>query len=224
MVELAQAPPMTDSEPVVFLICDNSKTRRQLAARLKELGYEAQPYTSADEFQKRSFATDAGCVLVFLTDPDGELIWLKEAGPCDGHWPVIAVAADADVETAVRAMKNGAFDFLLESCGDRRLEAAIGEAFRWDALQRRQIATVQSIRRRMEQLPPTLREVLDLLLKGKSNREIADELNLSERTIEDRRAKLMRAMKARSLVSLVRQALLADGVMAKRGCGEMQAR
>ena len=60
-------------------------------------------------------------MLLFLTDPDGELQWLKEAGPSDGHWPVVALAADADVETAVRAMKNGAFDFLLESCGDRRL-------------------------------------------------------------------------------------------------------
>jgi FixJ family two-component response regulator len=215
---------MTDAEPVVFLICDNSKTRRQFATRLKLLGYEAQLYNSADEFQKRSFGTDAGCVLVFLTDPDGELQWLKEAGPCDGHWPVIALAADADVETAVRAMKNGAFDFLLESCGDRRLSAAIDEAFARDAVCRRQTATVQSIRRRMEQLPPSLRQVLDLLLKGKSNREIADELDLSERAIEDRRAKLMQAMKARSLVSLVRQALLAEGVMVKRGCGEMQAR
>ena len=215
---------MTDAEPVVFLICDNSKTRRQLAVRLKQLGYDAQPYNSADEFQKRSFATNAGCVLLFLTDPDGELEWLKEAGPCDGHWPVIALAADADVETAVRAMKNGAFDFLLESCGDGRLEAAIDEAFRSDAVCRRQTATVQSIRRRMEQLPPTLRAVLDLLLKGKSNREIAEELDLSERAIEDRRAKLMQAMKARSFVSLVRQALLADGVMARRGCGEMQTR
>ncbi len=215
---------MTDAEPVVFLICDNSKTRRQFATRLKLLGYEAQLYNSADEFHKRSFATDAGCVLVFLTDPDGELHWLKEAGPCDGHWPVVAVAADADVETAVRAMKNGAFDFLLESCADRRLEAAIAEAFRRDAICRRQTASVQSIRRRMEQLPTPLRAVLDLLLKGKSNREIAEELNLSERAIEDRRAKLMQAMKARSLVSLVRQALLADGVVAKRGCGEVQAR
>lgn len=148
---------MTDAEPVVFLICDNSKTRRQFATRLKLLGYEAQLYNSADEFHKRSFATDAGCVLVFLTDPDGELHWLKEAGPCDGHWPVVAVAADADVETAVRAMKNGAFDFLLESCADRRLEAAIAEAFRRDAICRRQTASVQSIRRRMEQLPTPLR-------------------------------------------------------------------
>jgi FixJ family two-component response regulator len=213
-----------DAEPVVFLICDNSKIRRQLAARLKQLGHQAQPFNSTDEFRERSFATDAGCVLLFLTDPDGELQWLKEAGPGDGHWPVVALAADADVEAAVRAMKNGAFDFLLEACADKRLSTAIDEAFRWDALQRRQTATVQSIRRRLDQLPPPLRAVLDLLVKGKSNREIAGELNLSERAIEDRRAKLMQAMKARSLAALVRQALLADGVTARRAGGETQAK
>jgi FixJ family two-component response regulator len=213
-----------DAEPVVFLICDNSKTRRQLAARIKLLGYEALPYKSPEEFQERTFATDAGCVVLFLTDPDGELMWLKQAGPSDGHWPVVAVAADAEVETAVRAMKNGAFDFLLESCPDRRLSTAIDEAFSRDALQRRQIATVQSIRRRLDQLPPPLRAVLDLVVKGKSNREIADELHLSERAIEDRRSKLMRAMKARSLVSLVRQTLLAEGVAARRASAEMQAK
>jgi FixJ family two-component response regulator len=213
-----------DAEPVVFLICENSKTRRQLAVRVKLLGYEAQPYNSPDEFQQQSIGTDAGCVLFFLTDPDGELMWLKEAGPSDGHWPVVAIAADADVETAVRAMKNGAFDFLLESCPDRRLSAAIDGAFARDALQRRQIATVQSIRRRLEQLPPPLRAVLELLVKGKSNREIADELHLSERAIEDRRAKLMRAMKAKTLVSLVRQSLMAEGATVRRGNGEIQAK
>ncbi len=85
------------------------------------------------------------------------------------------------------------------------------EAFRWDAAQRKHIAQVQSIRRRLNQLPPPLRKVLDLILEGKSNREIAEELDLSVRAIEVRRAKLMQAMKARSLVDLVRQALMVRG-------------
>jgi two-component system response regulator FixJ len=206
-----------EAEPVVFLICDNSKTRRQLAMRVKVLGYEVLPFNSPDEFHEQSLATDVGCVLLFLTDADDELAWLKAAGPSDGHWPVVALAANADVETAVRAMKNGAFDFLLESCPDKRLSVAIDEAFRHDSALRRQIATVQSIRRRLDQIPPPLRAVLDLLVKGKSNREIADELHKSERAIEDRRAKLMKAMKAKTLAALVRQVLLADGIAAGRG-------
>ena len=124
-------------------------------------------------------------------------------------------------------MKKGAFDFLLESCSDRRLTGAIDEACRWNAVCRQQIAVVQSARRRMDRLSPALRVVLDLLLRGHSNREIAAELNLSERTIEDRRAKIMRAMKVRTVVGLVRQALLAEGGVthmrvARPGCWEAQ--
>ncbi len=212
-----------NSEPVVFLICDKSKARRQVAARLRQLGYGTEAFKSMEEFRERPFTPDAGCLVLFLADPDGDLDWLRSAGPGhplagQGHWPVVAVAAEADVETAVAAMKNGAFDFLLESCTDRRLSGAINEAFAHDAVCRRRIAEVQSAARRMEKLAPTLREVLDLLLLGRTNREIADELKLSERAIEDRRARIMRTMKVHTVVALVRQALLAEGVTARRGC------
>ena len=100
---------------------------------------------------------------------------------------------------------------MLETCSERRLRAAVDEAFSWDAARRKHLAHVQSIRRRLNQLAPPLRDVLDLLLKGKSNREIADELGLSVRSIEVRRAKVMQTMKARTLAALVRQALLVYG-------------
>jgi FixJ family two-component response regulator len=206
-----------DAEPAVFLVCDRSKTRRQLAARLRQLGFDAETYRSMEQFHARPFPADAGCVVLFLSGADSDLDWLRASAARDGHWPVVAIAAEADVETAVKAMKDGACDFLLESCSNRRFSAAIEEALRWDAARRRHIAAVQSARRRMEQLPPSLREVLDLLLKGRSNREVAGELNLSERTIEDRRARIMRAMKARTVVALVRQVLLAEaGTAAER--------
>jgi FixJ family two-component response regulator len=212
-----------DAEPVVFLVCDKSKARRHLAARLNQLGHEAETFKSMEEFHARPFPAEGGCVVQFLSDPDGDLDWLRTAGPCDVHWPVVAIAAEADVETAVRAMKNGVFDFLLESCPDRRLSLAVKEAIRQDAVCRRQIAEVQSARRRMEKLAPALRDVLQLLLRGRSNREIAEELKLSERAIEDRRARIMRTMKVRTVVALVRQVLLADRVTAEevtagRGC------
>lgn len=232
-----------DTQPVVFLICDKSKARKQLRERLERLGYLAEPSGSMEEFRQRPFPTEAGCLLLFLADADGDLDWLQAAGPGrlapgaptrsegsgarpfadPGHWPVVAVAAEADVELAVTSMKKGAFDFILESCSDRRFAAAIDEAFRWNAVCRRQIAAVQSARWRRDQLPPTLRDVLDLLLRGHSNREIAAELSLSERTIEDRRAKIMKAMKVRTVVGLVRQALLAEGVAPRPGWGEAQA-
>jgi two-component system response regulator FixJ len=109
-------------------------------------------------------------------------------------------------------MKHGAFDFVLESASDDRLQATVEEAVRWDAVHRRYIAHVQAIRRRLKQLPDPLRDVLELMLKGRPNREIAHELGMSVRSIEVRRAKIMQAMKARSLAALVRQTLLAHGL------------
>ena len=166
---------------------------------------------SPEDFQQKASPHDAGCILLHVAHADIDLDWLTTLGPHEHHWPVIGIAAEADVETAVLAMKRGAFDFLLETCGDRRLRAAIDEAFHWDAVQRKHIAHVQSIRRRLKQLTPPLRDVLELLLKGKSNREIADVLGLSVRTIEVRRAKVMQTMKARTLAALVRQTLLVHG-------------
>ena len=203
--------PRMDDEPVVFVISGDSKARRNLALRLKQLGCDVRLCHSPENFQQKSSPRDAGCVLFYMAHADIDLEWLAALGPREHHWPVIGIAAEADVETAVLAMKWGAFDFLLETCNDQRLRAAVDDAIRWDAAQRRLIAHAQSIRRRLKQLAQPLRDVLDLLLQGKSNREIADELELSVRSIEVRRAKVMRTMRARTLATLVRQTLLVQG-------------
>ena len=212
-----------DSEPVVFVISGESKVRRSLSLRLQQLGYEGHLFHSPEEFQQQASPHDAGCVLFHVAHADLDLDWLTTLGPHEHHWPVIGIAAQADVETAVLAMKRGACDFLLETCSDRRLGAAIAEALAWDAVQREHIAQVQSIRRRLKQLTPSLRDVLDLLLKGWSNREIADVLRLSVRTIEVRRSKVMHTMKARTLGVLVRQTLLAQGVGPSRCAPRQEA-
>ncbi len=199
-------------EAVVFVISGDSKVRRSLALRLKQLGCDGRLSHSLQDFQRNSSPHDAGCILLHVAHADTDLAWLSTLGEQECHWPVIGIAAKADVETAVLAMKRGAFDFLLETCSDRRLRAAVDEAFAWDAVWRQHIAHVQSIRRRLKQLATPLRDVLDLLLKGWSNREIADVLGLAVRTIEVRRAKVMHTMKARTLVALARQALVAQGV------------
>jgi len=203
-------------EAVVFVISGDSKVRRSLSLRLKQLGYDARLSHSPEDFQENSSPHDAGCILLHVAHADIDLDWLTTLGPHEDHWPVIGIAAEADLETAVLAMKRGAFDFLLEACSDQRLRAAVDEAFAWDAVQRKHVARVQSIRRRLKQLTPPLRDVLELLLKGWSNREIADVLRLAVRTIEVRRAKVMKTMKARTLAALVRQALLAHGVRPSR--------
>jgi len=124
---------------------------------------------------------------------------------------VVAISDRADVPTAVAAMKLGARDFLEASCPDRRLAKAIEESLRWEVEHRRQIVLVERIRRRRDLLQRGCREVLDMLVAGRSNRQMAEELGLSVRAVEERRGKVMRTMRARSLGELVRLALTADG-------------
>jgi FixJ family two-component response regulator len=200
-----------DVEPVVFVISGDSKVRRSLSLRLEQLDCEARLYRSPEDFQQGSAPHQAGCILLHVAHAEIDLDWLTTLGPLEDHWPVIGIAADADVETAVLAMKRGAFDFLQQACSDLHLRAAVDEALRWDAVRRKHIARVQSIRRRLAQLAPPLRDVLELLLRGKSNGEIAAELGLSRRSIEDRRAKVMDGMQARTLAALLRQMFLAQG-------------
>ena len=197
-----------DAEPVVFVISGDSKTRRNLSLRLEKLGYIPRLCHSLEDFQQNASPHDAGCILLHVAHAEIDLDWLAELGQPEDHWPVIGIAADADMETAVLAMKRGACDFLLEGCGDKRLQAGVDEALRRDTARRKHIALVQSIRRRLRQLAAPLRDVLELLVRGKSNREIAEALGKSVRSIEVRRAKVMRAMKARTLAALVRQAIL----------------
>jgi two-component system response regulator FixJ len=197
-----------DAEVVVFVISGDSKTRRNLSLRLKLLGYTPRLCHSPEDFQQNALPHDAGCILLHVAHAELDLDWLAELGRPEDHWPVIGIAADAGMETAVLAMKRGACDFLLEACGDQRLQAGIDEALRRVAARRKHIALVQSIRRRLRQLAPPLREVFELLVRGKPNREIAEALGKSVRLIEVRRAKVMHAMKARTLAALVRQAML----------------
>jgi two-component system, LuxR family, response regulator FixJ len=198
--------------PVVFVISGDSKARRHLELRLKQVDCDVRLCRSPDDFERNSSPHAAGCILLHFNHAEIDRQWLATLGKQEHHWPVICLAAEADVETAVAAMKQGAFDFLLEASSELCFRQAVEEALRWDSAHRRHIAHVQSARRRWMQLSQPLREVLDLLVKGRSNREIAEELNLSERCIEVRRAKIMQAMKARSLAALVRQALLAEGL------------
>jgi FixJ family two-component response regulator len=110
----------------------------------------------------------------------------------------------------VRALKAGSLNFLEKPCRNQQLWEAIQEALKWDALHRPQLAQRSKATQRLERLTPGEHAVLESLVKGKSNKAIAVDLGLSVRTIEVRRAKLMKKMKAESLAQLIRLVLLAD--------------
>jgi FixJ family two-component response regulator len=121
-------------------------------------------------------------------------------------------------------MKAGALNFLEKPWRDQQLWEAIQEALKWDAAHRQELVLRAKLRRRLQHLTPGEHGVLRLLIDGRLNKEIAEELGLSVRTIEVRRSKLMKKMKADSLAELVRATLTADPDYAERPAGQLERR
>lgn len=205
-----------DAESTVFIIAGDSKSRRSLVVRMQGLQQSAVACRSADEFFDILDPAMVGCVLLAVSQPTADLDLLRQLAQPGNRLPLIVISPPGDVATAVLAMKLGAVDCLEESCSNSRLFDAIDEAMRWAAQHRRHINQTETIRRRLTRLDAGHRSVLDRIVVGKTNSEIAGELELSVRAIEVRRAKVMTTMRAKSLADLVRQTLIVEGVWMTR--------
>lgn len=204
------------SEPTVFIIDDDPAARQALTVLVESMNLRVETYASAQEFLDVYDPSKPGCMLLDVRMPGVSGLELLQRMVSDKiPVPVIIISAHGDVPMVVQAMKAGALNFLEKPCRDQQLWEAIQEALRWDTDNRKQLARNARAQRRIARLTPGERDVLKMLLKGKSNKAIAAELELSVRTIEVRRAKVMRKMKAESLAELVRLALVAESPRGK---------
>lgn len=200
-----------EAEPTVFIIDDDLESRRDLGAMVASMRLEARAYGSAGEFLGEYKDSAAGCVLLDIRLPDVNGLSLIERFREQGiRLPVIVVSAHGDVPTVVQAMKAGAVDFLEKPCREQQFWESVQEAIRRDAESRRRRDRHRAFQKRFARLNEGERAVLDRLVAGHTNREIAEDLGLSVRTIEVRRSKVMRKMNAGSLAHLVRLVLV-DG-------------
>ena len=199
-----------DGDPTVFIVDDDPAARQELVAMVKAGGCRVETYKSAERLLDRGEVWPPGCILAdFETaggkDPD----LLKRLAAEDVRPPVVFLSADPVPRKVVRALRAGALNFLEKPCQMADLREAVREALALDAENRREHARRARLQRREAGLTPGEREVLDQMLAGRLNREIAVELGLSVRAVEVRRAKLMKKMRARSVAELVRMALAA---------------
>jgi two-component system, LuxR family, response regulator FixJ len=200
-----------ETDPTVFIVDDDPAVRQALMALVRSMRLQAETFESAQQFLDAFDAARPGCVLLDVRMPGiSGLGLLEQFNRKEIPLPAIVMSAYGDVPMVVRAMKAGALNFLEKPCRDQQLWEAIQEAIRWDAEHRERMALRASARQRLQQLTPGEHDVLALLVAGKPNRTIADELNLSVRTIEVRRAKVMEKMEADSLAELIRLTLAAD--------------
>jgi two-component system, LuxR family, response regulator FixJ len=201
----------TSGEPTVFLIDDDPAMRNLLAKLTRSLELPLEIFDSASVFLDKFDPLRPGCAVVETGMPGVSGLEMLERLRRDGSFcAAVAVSAEADAATIVRAMKAGAVTFLEKPVAERQLWDSLHEALERDAEYRRRQASIDRIERRMEKLTEGESEVLTLMLAGKLNREIAAALRISVRTVEVRRAKVMKKMKAATLTEIVREVLFVE--------------
>jgi two-component system, LuxR family, response regulator FixJ len=202
---------VVESEPTIFIIDDDPAVRQALSVLVRSMHMQAETYESAQHFLDALDVTRPGCLLLDVRMPGTSgLELLEQLNRAEIRLPAIVMSAYGDVPMVVRAMKAGALNFLEKPCRDQQLWEAIQEGLKWDAAHRQQTALHAKALHRLGRLTPGEHDVLRHLVDGRSNKAIATELGLSVRTIEVRRAKLMKKMKAESLAELIRLTILAD--------------
>ncbi len=201
---------MPSEAGIVHVIDDDEALRESLTFLLRAAGFEAKSHTSAVEFAEGLPAAGLGCIITDVRMPGLSgidlLRRLKERGI---SVPVIVVTGHGDVPLAVEAMKSGAVEFLEKPFDDEVLLASVRAALRQKASEAKRQAERAEIDDRLAQLSPRERDVLNGLVAGRANKQIAFDLGISPRTVEIYRANLMDKMKAGGLSDLVRMALIA---------------
>jgi FixJ family two-component response regulator len=198
--------------PAVYVVDDDDGMRRALDALLSTVGYKTAVFSSASEFLANVTADSPGCLVLDIRMPDMSGLELQQhLNRIGSMLPVIFITGHGDVPMAVQAMKEGAFEFIQKPFRDQDLLDRINHALKQDDENRHTVARRAELLHRFDSLTPRERQVMDLVADGAANKVIAIDLDLSERTIEIHRAKVMEKMGARSVAHLVKLHLtLAD--------------
>ncbi len=196
---------------VVYIIDDDPEVRRALARLLRAAGYPTRSFGSASEFLGSGEARlSAGVIVLDLAMPGLSGFELQQRlGASDCHRPIIFLTGTGDISKSVRAMKAGAVNFLTKPVDEPELLAAVEEAMRVDAVEREAWSTRVSVAERLNTLTRRERQVLEQVVVGRLNKQIAAELGIVEKTIKVHRARVMRKMQASSIVELVHLAAVA---------------
>jgi two-component system, LuxR family, response regulator FixJ len=191
-------------EATVFLVDDDPATLRAMLKTVKVVFPVVETFSSATEFLATYHPDRPGCLVLDVAMPGMSGLELQRKLLHDKiALPIIFVTGHGNVAMAVEAMQMGAVNFFEKPIREQQLWDSIRKGIELDAQNRRRAARRRQAEERLSKLSPGEREVLNLILEGKMNKEIAADLGLSTRTIEDRRAKLMKKMDAQCVVELV---------------------
>ena len=202
------APTTTSRQATVFVVDDDPAMRESLCWLIESIGLNARAFESAAAFLNAFDPAAPGCLVVDVRMPGMSGLELHtRLAEQAASLPVLIITGHGDVPMAVRAMKNGAFDFLEKPFNDQALLERIGQAIEHDKKQRQAQQRDAQYQARVQSLSPRERQVLDMVVQARLNKQIAATLELSEKTVETHRANVMRKMGAVTVVELVRMVM-----------------
>jgi len=198
---LMPAPP----SPTIFVVDDYAPVRRAVSRLLHAAGFAVVAFGSPQEFLAQYDPHTPGCLVLDLDMPAVNGLELQRILATKGSvLPIIFLSGHGNIPKSVQAMKHGASDFLTKPVNDEDLLAAIRVAIEKDRALRREQAELSEIRARLATLTPREREVLEYVVAGKLNKQIAGGLGTVEQTVKVHRARVMQKMRVQSVAELVR--------------------
>jgi FixJ family two-component response regulator len=193
--------------PLVFVIDDDDSVRKSLQRLLRASGYTTSAFASAEEFQTSRSGPGPCCAIVDVKLPGLNGLELQQAlARDDERLPIIFITGHGDIPMSVKAMKAGAVDFLPKPFSADELLAAVRHALENSVTDASDRAKLVEVRSRYARLTPRERDVMEHVVAGKLNKQIAAELGSGEKAVKVHRARVMEKMQARSLADLVRMA------------------
>ncbi len=200
---------MTDSQQIVYIVEDDEAVRDSLEMMLVSMAHKVETFPTANAFLESYNEAMAGCIVLDIRMPGMDGMELqKELNNQNSILPIIFVTGHGDVPMAVEAMQLGAIDFIQKPYREQELLEKIKAALELDAEQRESLTEKKEINRRLEELTPREKEIMDMMIEGHANKVIAIDLDISQRTVEIHRSRVMHKMGTHSLAHLVRMVLM----------------
>ena len=200
-----------NKDAVVFVVDDDDAVRESLSWLISSIGLKVETYPSAQDFLDSFIPEKHGCLIVDVRMPGMNGLELQrklaDKATC---LPVIVITGHGDVQMAVRAMKDGAFDFVEKPFNDNAIIEHVEKAVRECKNRRSKESLKQEIQSMIALLTPRENEIMGMIVNGETNKSIARKLTISDKTVEAHRAKVMEKMQASSLAELMRKVLASD--------------
>lgn len=196
-----------EPEPIVFVIDDDISVRESLSSLFRSVGLQVKSFASASEFLQSRLPDGPSCMVLDVRLPGlSGLDFQAELAKANIQIPIVFITGHGDIPMTVRAMKAGAVEFLPKPFRDQDMLDAVQTGLEHDRDRRKRSGDSTKLMAKFESLTPREREIMALVTAGLMNKQIANEIGVSEVTVKLHRGNAMRKMAAKSLAELVRMA------------------